>query len=316
MQRLTLAYSSHRPETLPAAGRLMAAHDLVILEEPREEGFHDMLEGRLSIEDYLLPTEQEYPIFARRSQALFRELHARGVRFVQCEPFMDRLIRIHEIFAEGGSPDDIDPTGELWPVYEAERAWTGRLMDFYRKSVTADFDTLVRSVIEFARMDAAKGRLRDGLRARAIAELAPTADRIHVEAGYIHFWLLRELRRLLPDAPLRVEYLGEEITRPLTGRRQSLGPGDVLTMLLTFRPGDDSERLRLLAAQSLVHVKIEQKEEMDAADGETPHTLDEIAAARLSRSLDYEQCRELYGRIRRLPTIEAARMARALHPQD
>ena len=59
----TLVLSNHRPETIEPAGKLMAAYDAVVLEEPPFPQFHLMLSGRLDINDYLedLNLDFEYP---------------------------------------------------------------------------------------------------------------------------------------------------------------------------------------------------------------------------------------------------------------
>jgi hypothetical protein len=90
-----------------------------------------------------------------------------------------------------------------------------------------------------------------------------------------------------------------------------LGPGDVLTLLFTFFPDYDSPRADLLAARSLVHVKIQQKDEMEENENDpAPHTRDEAWSAGVAAALDYGECRELYRRIARLPTPHARRLAR------
>lgn len=43
----TLVLANHRPETLPAAQRLLARHDAIILEEPPDPQFLPMLTGRV-----------------------------------------------------------------------------------------------------------------------------------------------------------------------------------------------------------------------------------------------------------------------------
>jgi hypothetical protein len=49
-----------------------------------------------------------------------------------------------------------------------ERAWTARLIAFYRQAHSNDFSQTVAAVKDFARLDALKGRLRDEMRAKAL----------------------------------------------------------------------------------------------------------------------------------------------------
>ena len=95
----TLALANHRPETIPQARRLMAVHDTIILEEPFDKQFGIMLDGNVSIDAYLENQELEYPEFSRRMARVLRERHQAGTRLVQVEPFIDRLLSIHDRFA-------------------------------------------------------------------------------------------------------------------------------------------------------------------------------------------------------------------------
>lgn len=309
-KRLTIAYSTHRPETLPFARQAMAGHDLVILEEPPAENFRDMLNARISVDEYLLDKDYEFPLFAKRSCELWRELHEQGVTLAQVEPYLEVLADIHEFFAEGGAPERIEG-GMRRMVYKVERGWTAALMRFYEVTAGGDFDAAVQSIIDFARRDALRGKFRDELRAKAVSWVLPGYENVYVEAGSIHFALPGQLAKVLDSEwSLNCRHLMAPVVRPRLGQSVSLGPGDVLTCILTARPDEESERIRLLAAQSLVHVKIIKKEEMDAGDsGSTPHTLDEITADKLSKSLTYDQCHRLYERIARLATSEASRLA-------
>ena len=53
-------------------------------------------------------------------------------------------------------------------MYLAERNATKALLDYYQIAVTGSFEETVAAVKQFARMDAARFRLRDSLRAQEI----------------------------------------------------------------------------------------------------------------------------------------------------
>jgi len=55
-----------------------AAPRRCFLGEPPAPGFDRMLRGKLSVDDYLLPIDVEYPRFSREMCRLLRELHAEG----------------------------------------------------------------------------------------------------------------------------------------------------------------------------------------------------------------------------------------------
>jgi len=309
---LCLGFTSYRPETLPLARRAMEGHEAVLLEEPHTPGFDEMLSGEMEIEKYLELSDYEFPEYARSSCHMIRELHEEGTVVRQVDPFMDELIGIHEFFISGGSPDEIRPGTITRQVYDAEREWTKRLLAFYKASRSSEFDRIVASVKAFARADAQRGRVRDSMRADKIAEILSDFQSVYVEAGYIHVPLMPDLLRRLPyDCRFISAHLLEPVLLRRTGKRRFLGPGDVLTLLYAFRPEREESRRDLLAARSLVYNKVMVKEEMspDRHD-EHPHTTDEIEAIELAASLGYEQCRELFFRLRSLSTPEAKALAR------
>ncbi len=311
--RVSIAYSIHRPEIVPLAAKAMRAHQTIVLEEPETPGFADMLAGNMAIDDYLMGADFEYPLFSRRMCELLRELHAQGRDILQIDPYMEVLAAIHERFANGGSPDDIPDSSLERAVYRAEHAWSGTLLAFYRTSAQGSFRETVDAVKLFGKADAARGRLRDDLRAQAIARLVkelmqerPDSGPVLVEAGYIHVYLLTALRRRLPPGcELRPLYLMESVVRGIEGRRQHMGPGDVLTISYVYNPDRDGHEADLQAARSLVRIKILQKDELEGDGQGFPHTRDEVQASRLVRSLDYAGCERAWRAIRRLPTPQA-----------
>lgn len=132
LRQATVVLSSHRPETTPLAARQMRAHGAVFLEEPPDPLFHRMLEGDVPVDDYVMTLDVEYPEFSRAMGLVLQEIHRQGTPIFQVEPFLERLIRIHERFARGESPEDLDRSGPEYPVYLAERQATAALLTFYR----------------------------------------------------------------------------------------------------------------------------------------------------------------------------------------
>jgi len=305
--RVTLALSGHRTEALERAAPVMAAHDVVALEEPPMPGFADMLAGELAVDDYLETNAFEFPELARRTCGLVRRLYAEGIQVVQCEPYLERMTEVHDAFEAGKRPADVEDDGLRGRVYRTERAWTGALMTYYWTAPTSTFEQTVRTLQDFARQDAARGRLRDHLRARVIAPLAGAGGRVFVEAGYLHVGLRRELRgRLAPDVELATYLPMESVYRRLCGRPQLLAPGDRLTLRYTFHPGFAGAGADLLAARALIQVKIEGKEELTGdPDDETPHAREEVEISRLVEGLSYADCERLFPLIRTLDTAAA-----------
>ncbi|THB69831.1 MAG: hypothetical protein D6E12_04040 [Desulfovibrio sp.] len=161
----------------------------------------------------------------------------------------------------------------------------------------------------FGRSDAARGRLRDDLRAQELARIAPEYESVYVEAGYVHTYLLTTLRRRVPEGvEVRPLYLMEDLVKEMDGRRRAMGPGDVLTLTYTYKPDYQGSKADLQAARSLIRIKILHKDEIDENLHEFPHTRDEVMASNLVRGLEYEDCRELYPLVRQATTVEAKRI--------
>lgn len=306
---ITIAFSDHRPETLALTAAHMGQHDVILLEEAETPGFEAMLQSQLAVEDYVMGADFEFPEFARQSCGLFRRLHAAGKRLHQVDPYLTLLSQIHDLFGSGGKPADIDPHTAMGRVYAAERSWTAAILDYYERCLIAPFAEVIDLVQRFAREDAARGRLRDDMRAEEIVRRLDPDHTLYVEAGSLHVYLLNALRdRLPPGHRLRPLQVMAPVARPLCGRRQSLGPGDKLTLRYTYRPDYVDHRADLLAARSLVHVKILDKEEIPMTAGTYPHTEQDVRTNAMVERLEYMDCQHLYGEIKKRPSAEARAM--------
>lgn len=310
-KRITIGFSTHRPETLPFAAEQMQRHEAILLEEPEIPGFEQMLKGNLSIEQYLRETEYEYPEFSRRSCELFQNLYQSGKHLFQVDPFITQLNAIHDFFAAGGTPQQIEPDTTRHHVYNAERNYSAALLAYYERCLTAPFDEVVDLVKRFAREDARRGRLRDQMRAEAIVAIIPPYESVYVEAGLLHMSLQNQLAKALSaEYDIRPVYLMAPVVRQLNARRQALGPGDKLTLLFTYRPDYAHPRADRLAAQSLIYTKILIKEEMAEAENAFPHTRNEVESSALVQQLSYSDCEVLYARIKNRTTKEAMEVVR------
>lgn len=313
---ITLAYTTHRPEALPGLMRLMEGSDAVFLEEPPTLGFQEMIAGERSIQDYLPFTETEYPEFTRRMCGLLRRLCRAGCRLIQSEPYVERLIAIHDRLADGESPRSLAGDPILGPVYQAEKRATAALLHFYKAAAAKGFEETVAAVLFFARTDATRFRLRDRMRARAIAADAGRYRRVCVEAGMMHLFLYAELRRRANDRyRTDFRFVQSEAAQAIWGKRHAYGPGDRLTLMLIFHPRLPDAALIPDAARALIYNKLLIKDEMLSAPGSPcPHLTNEIAAISAVRRLSFADCRMLYDRIRMLsPDAAMAEAARFMN---
>lgn len=292
----------------------MERHQAVALEEAPEPDFAAMLAGEVSLDQYLADKDLEFPRYSREQLAGLRRLHREGHAILQAEPYLERLITIHEFLAAGRSRAEVESQPGLTEVYAAESRASQALINFFRLAHTAPFPKVVAAVQAFARADAARFRLRDELRAQALAPLAARFASLYVEAGYIHLYLVKSLKRLLAGAArLKPVFLLARLALPAIGRPRPLGPGDLLTLGYVFGRELTQAQEDLLAARSLIYIQLLHKDELAPGEDPAPHLHNEVAAWHLTAGLSVKDCQELYPRVRRLaPAAAAAEVRRFL----
>ena len=104
---ITIGFSSHHAEALPYARRQMEKHQIIVLEEAPLPNFLDMLDGRLSIDEYMMALDSGFPGFERLMCVLLRDLHSKGRQIIQVEPYLETLLQIHELLSDGNTPEDV-----------------------------------------------------------------------------------------------------------------------------------------------------------------------------------------------------------------
>jgi hypothetical protein len=308
--KIIIGLSSHRPEMIPLISEAMSRHRAIFLEEPPCDDFDRMLKGEVSVKTYLRSLDIEYPEFSRMMCLLLRDFKAGGKVIFQVEPYLEILIDIHDFFADGNRPADIDKDSIQYPVYLAEKRATGALLKFYQDSATAPFEGVVRALLNFARMDAARFRLRDSLRAQELAARIQSYPSAYIEAGEMHFPLWRMLKNDYGGQKC-IDHVFLAIRAPVvSGTKIDIyGPGDKLTLGYIFRPHKKpSPRDRLLAARALIHSKIIVKDEVFEQAENFPHLTNDLACNRIVGRLSFEDCRRLFRKIRRLNTRQAYRV--------
>ena len=285
---ITVGFSSHRLEVLPAAREEMARHDAIALEEAPEVDFPALLAGDIAAADYLEDKDIEFHDFSLRQLELVRGLSREGKAIFQVEPYQERLIQIHELLSDGVPREKVENRPEFKEVYAAE-SWASRtLITFYGVAHAAPFPRV------------------DNLRAQALAPLSGRFPRLYVEAGYIHLYLIKALAQHLPQGVhLKPMYLQGYASFAAIRRPRPLGPGDLLTLHYIFSGKISPEKENLLAARSLIHIQLLKKAEMAPGAEVAPHLADEIQAYRLSGRLSYEDCAALYPQVRAAAPEEA-----------
>ena len=307
MPQVTIGLSLHRPEMTPLISDHMRRHEAIFLEEPPDVGFEAMLAGRLAVDDYLMQLDVEYPTFSKNMCDLLQELKGQGKQIFQVEPFLKILLGIHEFFAEGHHPEELQKHAIQYPVYLAERNATRALLAYYQTVMAGSFDDTIGAIIRFARMDAARFGLRDSLRAQEIASMVKKYSSSYVEAGVMHYPLWRLLRQQLQGKlPVKVTFLADDALASLGPKGRLYGPGDQLTLLYIFHPGiRDPRREKLLAARSIIYSKIVEKDELTDDLSRFPHLRDELDCIRITKQLSVADCRRLFPLVRLTKSTEA-----------
>jgi len=297
---ITIGFSFHRVEAIPFAKKLMEDHNLIILEEAPNPAFAAMLDKKISIDAYVREEETEFPEFSNRHYKVLRRLYQKGKMIIQIEPYVEQLMRIHYLFSEGKNPSDILKIPGLKTVYETERNATGALLHFYETSMRNTFQKVVEAVKKFAKVDAERFRIRDTMRAKAIAKISSKEDRVYIEAGGMHIHLEQILTKIVRGKyHITTTFLLAPVIRKMTGKRDLLPPGDILTIhyILNKKKHDDYETL--LAARRIIYTKLLVTEEMLPSPKEKyPHIRNEIMATKLVEGLTIEQCEDLFRQIR------------------
>lgn len=306
---LTIGFTSHRVETLMFAKQLMKEHDIIILEEAPNSDFNKMLRKKITIQQYTEDQYLEFPEFSKRYYTILRRLYQNGKKIIQIEPYMDRLFRIYEMFSDGKKPMDILADSELRDVFKVEKSATAALLHFYETSMGNSFSKLIESVKIFAKADAERFRLRDVMRADAISDVV-SEERVYVEAGGIHIYLEKVLRQKLKSRfKIKTKFLLEPFIKELTGKSKFFPPGDLLTIHYIIQNKKDEAFENLQAARSLIYIKLLEKEEMlPTRENKAPHIEDEININKLISKLTFEQCEDIYVKIRYKNRSESLKM--------
>ena len=307
MPQVTLGLALHRSEMTPLIYDQMRQHEAIFLEEPPDPNFEQMLAGNLAVDEYLSLLDVEYPAFSRDMCYLLRKLNADGKQIFQVEPFWEILLNIHEFFAAGHRPEELQKNIIQYPVYLAERNATRALVAYYQTVMAGSFEDTLRAILQFARMDAARFGLRDSLRAQEIASMVKKYSSSYIEAGMMHYPLRRLLRQQLQAKDrVKVVFFAGNVLKSPGSKGHLYSPGDQLTLLYIFHPGIlDSPRERMLAARSIIYSNITVKEELTEEAGTFPHLHDELACIRTTGQLTLDDCRRLFPLIRLVKSLDA-----------
>lgn len=321
--KIMVGFSSHRVEALKFMEKEMERHDFILLEEPPNRSFKKMLGREIDVDEYIERTTPEFPLFFEHACEMYRGLYRENKEIRQVEPYLQVLEEIYALIEkEKPSPGDILRMPSKRGVYLHESRATAALIKYYQGLMQKDFDLIVGDVMAYAMADARRNIFREKMRASLIADKIRAGEyrgRICVEAGYIHLPLFAYIKQATRGLEVIVKpvFLLEEPTRRMAGAemgrgmRMALSPGDILTRRYMCGKKRIRELEELLAARSIIYVKLLSKDEKIPSTAEPyPHTAEEIRLISYVRELGYEDCRELFQIIQFLKREEALKLSK------
>ena len=307
MNKITICYSTHRPETLELTARIMHGYDIIILEEPVHVDFSEVLKGNIEIKEHLLELDIGYPEFILGQYRLLQHFSKAGKQILQVEPYLEHLLCIQYFLADGHTPEEIEPNTVAYAVYCAERDATGLLINYYKEVRGNDFKKILSSMNSFAKADAARFVLRDSLRVKGILEVLDGGKDTYIEAGSIHLLLYRLLaQNLSKEWRLHLHSVDREALQFLHRKGSFFSPGDNLTLHYIWGRNVSQKKWEMFCAQSLIYSIIIKKEESLGDDTKFPHTLNELESIAAVKQLSTETCETLFQQIRPLSSEDAA----------
>ena len=293
----------------------MSEHQTILLEEPPHPNFILFLHGEIPVSKFVEEIEAGFPEYSQEAYGALKEFFKRGKIICQVEPYLEKQCLIRHLLDEGASPEEIMQFSDLAKAYQIEHEATGALLDFYM-AMGSSFETLVEKIKVFARADAKRIDYRDRLRANKIREILPKIQwPVFVEAGYIHLRLGYYLAHNRSSYQLRIKNLLLSATKQQGLSRFLPSPGDGLTSYYLFGGRHRNISEDLLAARSLVYIKLIEKEELiPSRQDPFPHLRNELFWRLFVGNLSFEECKFLDQFIRLLPTFKARKVAKELFP--
>lgn len=266
---MKVVLTPHRVENIPFIKAEFEKREVIILEEPRNDLFQDVLEGKIDVEEYVKRIDTQFPIYTAKLIEMLKKLNNK--RILQVEPYLEEVEKLRNF----NSGDEC--------VRDMERKVNMAYISYAESFIRYGFDELVEKAIRFAELDAERFIMRDRMRAEAIEP----GDNVVVEAGLMHKKLAEFLDAEVVNIP---DIIGEKI-----GMKRLDTPGNELTY--AFINGEERD-FSLLAARSLVFVTLVEKREMvPEFEGDFPHFIHEQKLVRFVNKLDYEKCKKVFTKL-------------------
>lgn len=268
-----------------------------LIETPEIDSFYDYLLGRITVDDFLLDIELEYPEFTKELHILAKKIFDNyKISVIPVDPYakISQEVKIAAFFKKLN-----EVLRDLLSKYIAilELRISQVLRDYYLAQARKDFDKLVELTVKFAKLDAQRIKFRCELRARKIAELIKSGmlhGLIIIHTYHLHDILVRYLQEKLKDVEIEVINLQKIVLNKL-GISMPTHPGRELTLRYVYGEKIDPEEERLLGARSVLYVRLIPKHELRPSNEiEYPHTLKDLEILSFVNRLSYDECKSYF----------------------
>ena len=292
---MEILFTSHRVEMLPHFEKIAEDFEVIIIEEPKDKRFQEMLEGKISVDDYVRSIDTSFPLYSKHQCEVLRRLHKMGKRIHQADPYLEVIEMIREA-VERGEFENLPKDERIELVRKTEREANLAWLDYQEAFLRRDFDELVDATVRFTKADAERFRVRDRMRAEEIARLLEDIKgNVLIEAGQIHVLLPKYLEDL--DFEVSTINLPETIARNL-GIELYPNPGNELTKKFMLREDVDEDEAKLMAARGIIYISLIPKDEMlPSNENPYPHLVEENKIAKAVSKLSYEGCKRIFYKI-------------------
>jgi len=250
--------------------------NLIVLEEDKKATFQQMLEGKISVKQYMQGYIYAMPQFTKKRYEFLVKLHKEKpeIKIEQFEPSIEMEVR-------NVIRNQIN-------------------MDIALNIAKGDFEGAVRETINFAKSESDWLKVEEEMRAKGIAEKIRKGEWkgcILVEAGATHTRVGHFLKKYLNDVDVSSFHLFKEtIQEALKDRYGSqlhmlYPPPQELKRLYLSERKVSEEREKLLGARALILSMITSRNEEELG------SVDIIKKIEMVNKLSYEECRKLFNEI-------------------
>ncbi|MEM3555696.1 MAG: hypothetical protein QXF56_03200 [Candidatus Micrarchaeia archaeon] len=277
--KVIILYTAHTPNFLKQFKGFIETTkpNLIILEEDKKATFQQMLEGKITVKQYMQGYIYPMPQFIEKRYEFLVKLHKEKpeIRIEQFEPSIEM---------------------ELRNMIRNQIS-----MEIGLSVAKGDFEGGVKGMINFAKSEADWLKVEEEMRAKGIAEKIKNGEwkgRILVEAGATHTRVGHFLKKYLNDVEVSSIYLFKETIQEalkdeVYGSQLHMlypPPQELKRLYISGRKVSE-EREKLLGARALVLSMITSKNEGELGN------VDTIKKIQMVNRLNYEECRDLFNEI-------------------